>query len=121
MHEMSVAQNIIDIVQQHLPDHNTQTVKTVNVKIGKMAGIVPDSLEFSFQVIAADTPSMTGAVLKMHFVPVIIRCKDCTVESSLDDPFFVCPECGSVNVDTLSGTELQITEIEIEDSSQEVS
>lgn len=121
MHEMSVAQNIIDIVQQHLPEQNNHAVSTVNVKIGKMAGIVPESLEFSFQVIAADTPGMTGAVLKMHFVPLIIRCKDCNTESTIDDPFFMCPGCNSINVDTLSGTELQVTEIEIEDPPQEVS
>lgn len=121
MHEMSVAQNIIDIVIQHLPEDHPGDVKTVNLKIGKMSGIVPDSLEFSFRVIASDTPGLGNANLHMQFVPLIIRCKECKAESTLDEPFFVCPECGSVNVETLSGTELQITEIELEDPPQEES
>jgi len=121
MHEMSVAQNIIDIVIQYLPEDHAAGVKIVNLKIGKMSGIVPDSLEFSFRVIAADTPGLVDANLHMQFVPLIIRCKECKAESTLDEPFFVCPECGSVNVDTLSGTELQITEIELEDPPQEES
>ncbi len=116
MHEMSVAQNIIDIVLQHLPDQNAHTVKSVNVKIGKMAGIVPDSLEFSFRVIAADTPCMIDAELKMQLVPLIIRCNGCTKETNIDDPVFMCPGCNSADVTVLSGTELQVSEIEIEDT-----
>jgi hydrogenase nickel incorporation protein HypA/HybF len=119
MHEMSVAQNIIDIVIQHLPNDNAHRVRNVNVKIGKMAGIVPESLEFSFQVIASDTPGMRDAVLNMHFVPLIIHCRNCHTESELDEPFFICPACNGTQVNILSGTELQVTDIEVDDHLQE--
>jgi hydrogenase nickel incorporation protein HypA/HybF len=115
MHEMSVAQNIIEIVSQHLPKENTHSVKAVNLKIGEMAGIVPDSLEFSFRVIASETPGIGDAVLNMEFVPLIIRCQACGNESHPEEPIFICPACNSVRVDIVSGTELQVTEIEIED------
>jgi hydrogenase nickel incorporation protein HypA/HybF len=119
MHEMSIAQNIIEIVSQHLPKEDAHSVTAVNVKIGEMAGVVPDSLEFSFQVIAAETPGMGDAVLNMEFVPLIIRCQACGSESHPEEPVFICPVCNSVRVDIVSGTELQVTEIEIEDIRQE--
>ncbi len=119
MHEMSVAQNIIDIVSQHLPEENSHSVQSVAIKIGKMAGIVPDSLEFGFQVLAAETPGMEKAVLQMEFTSLVIHCGQCKKDFEIDDPFFICPECTNANVKILSGTELQVTEIEIDDSPKE--
>lgn len=119
MHEMSVAQNIIDIVLQHMPEENSHPVQTVTIKIGKMAGIVPESLEFGFQVLTAETPGMEKAVLQMEFTPLVIHCDQCQKNFEIDDPFFICPECNSANVKILSGTELQVTEIELDDSPKE--
>ena len=48
MHELSVAQNIVEIIQQHIPESELERVIAVRLKIGAAAGIVPDSLEFSF-------------------------------------------------------------------------
>jgi len=121
MHEMSVAQNIIDIVLQHIPGQNSHSVQRVTVKIGKMAGIVPDSLEFGFEALASDTPMMEKAKLNMEFTPLVIHCGKCNKEFELNDPFFICPECNNTKVGILSGTELQVTEIEIDDPPQEES
>jgi len=119
MHEMSVAQNIIDIVTQHLPQNNARSVQTVTVKIGKMAGIVPDSLEFGFQVLASETPKFETAKLHMEFTPLVIQCGECNKDFEINEPFFICPDCSNTNVVILSGTELQVTEIEIDDPPQE--
>jgi len=118
MHELSIAQNIIDIVRQHLPSGGSQKVRTVKVRIGNMAGVVSDSLEFCFNVIITATP-MEGATLVIERVPLVIRCNRCGKEHTLDDPAFRCPFCNSPDVQMVSGNELQVVEIEVPDTHTE--
>jgi hydrogenase nickel incorporation protein HypA/HybF len=118
MHEMSVAQNIVDIVQEHMPDGTETGVRIVRLRIGKMAGIVTDSLEFCFEVITQGTP-LQNAQLEIHTEPLVIRCNTCTRTSEIDEPIFLCPECGSAEVKVESGMELHISEIELYDMQTE--
>ena len=55
MHELSVAQNIVEIIQQNIPESEWARVEAVRLKIGEAAGVIPESLEFSFQAIAAES------------------------------------------------------------------
>jgi hydrogenase nickel incorporation protein HypA/HybF len=119
MHELSIAQDIIEIVRQHLPEGESRTVRTVKIRVGDMAGIVSDSLEFCFNVIINTTP-MQGAALIIERVPLVIRCNRCLKEHTLDDPDFRCPSCSSTEVKVISGNELQVVEIEVTDAQTEV-
>jgi hydrogenase nickel incorporation protein HypA/HybF len=119
MHELSIAQDIIDIVRQHLPAGESHKVSTVKIRVGDMAGVVSDSLEFCFSVIVNATP-MEGAVLVIERVPLVIRCNQCRKEHTLDDPAFRCPFCSSPDVQVISGNELQVVEIEVTDGQTEV-
>ena len=67
MHELSIAQSIVEIVQQHLPSGQIQGVKSVKMKVGHQTGIVPDSLEFCFGAIAEGTV-VQGARLEIENV-----------------------------------------------------
>ena len=46
MHELSVAQSIVEIIQRHVPQSDWERVRVVRLKIGAAAGVVPESLEF---------------------------------------------------------------------------
>lgn len=118
MHELSIAQDIVDIVRQNLPGKGTQPVRRVKVRIGEMAGVVPDSLEFCFQAITSNT-MCEGAALVIEHVPVVLRCNACGKESALEHLAFYCPFCRSTDVVMISGNELQIVEMEIDDPSTE--
>ena len=61
MHELSIAQSIVEIVQQYVPNGETRPVKSVNLKVGEMAGVVPESLDFCFGAITADAAASCGA------------------------------------------------------------
>jgi hydrogenase nickel incorporation protein HypA/HybF len=65
MHELSIAQNIVEIVKQHLPPGQIQSVKSVKMKVGHQAGIVPESLEFCFEAVAEGTV-IQGATLEIE-------------------------------------------------------
>ena len=65
MHELSIAQSILEIIQQHISESDWERVEAVRLKIGAFAGVVPDSLEFSFQAITAET-SLNHARLEIE-------------------------------------------------------
>jgi hydrogenase nickel incorporation protein HypA/HybF len=118
MHEMSIAQQILEIVEQHLPEPVEGRVTAIKLRIGEMAGIVAESLEFCFSAIAEGT-LLEGAALVIEQCPIVVRCKDCEAESRLDFMIFSCPSCGSRNVRMISGNELHVIELELENGREE--
>ncbi|MGD0036435.1 MAG: hydrogenase maturation nickel metallochaperone HypA [Bacteroidota bacterium] len=112
MHELSVAQSIVEIIRQHVPEPDWDRVIVVRLKIGAVAGIVPESLEFSFQAITAES-LLSHARLEIEFVPFRIHCNTCDTKTENEDGFALCGKCGSTDTKMLSGSELNISEIEI--------
>ena len=113
MHELSIAQSIIDIVTQHLPDNNHSQVKSVIVRIGKLSNVLPDSLSFCFEAITKDT-DFEKTELIMKIIPINIECKDCGKISETENYIFSCPSCESTNISIISGNDLNVEEIEVE-------
>ena len=114
MHELSLAQNIFEIVGEHLPKEAFRQVKSVKLRVGEVAGVVPDSLEFCFNAIAAGTP-LQGAVLEVERVPCVMKCNSCGNISSNESGIFLCSFCNGNDLKMISGNELQVTAIELFD------
>jgi hydrogenase nickel incorporation protein HypA/HybF len=113
MHEMGIALQIVEIASASLPaDLGEARVARVNLKIGKLAAVVADSLRFCFDVAIKDTP-LAGADLAIEEIPVVARCKDCNAEWTIDEPVFICKTCESGSLEILSGRELDIESIEV--------
>jgi hydrogenase nickel incorporation protein HypA/HybF len=119
MHELGVATAVLDIVRQHVPESQAHLVRRVRVRLGELAGVVPETLEFCFGAIVAGTPYQ-GAVLDLERVPVRGRCKDCGATLAMHEPVFWCPDCHSSRVRLLSGREMNVTEVELEDEQEGV-
>ncbi|MCP4121755.1 MAG: hydrogenase maturation nickel metallochaperone HypA [Bacteroidetes bacterium] len=115
MHEMGIAMQVVDIATASIPPGMEDVpVECVNLKIGKLAAVVPDSLRFCFEIIIKDT-RLEGAKLDIEEVPVKARCKDCNIEWIIDGPAFSCEKCKSGSIEILSGRELEVASIEIAD------
>lgn len=113
MHEMGIALQIIEIATASIPaELGSPKVEKVNLKIGKLAAVVPDSLRFCFDIATRDTP-LAGAELAIEETPVVARCKACSERWTIDEPAFACRACGSGALEILSGRELDIVSIEI--------
>lgn len=108
MHELSITQSVIDAVVEKM---DGATVKSVRLEIGKLSGVVPDSVRFCFDVICAGT-MLEGARLDIDETPGLARCRDCAGEFALDDLIMLCP-CGSANVEILAGRQLRIKSVEV--------
>lgn len=114
MHELSLAHNVLEIVQQYVPPEDAHTVKTVRMKIGELSGVVVESLEFCFEAITTGT-SLHGARLDVEQIPLRSECRQCATLFRVEQNNFRCPSCGSSNLTIVSGRELQVTEIELND------
>jgi hydrogenase nickel incorporation protein HypA/HybF len=111
MHELSVAQSIIDIVFDHVPVSQRSLVRTVRVRVGAASGVVPESLEFCFSAVIVEGP-LASATIEIESVPFVVRCGTCGAETSAESGIPICADCGAA-AEILSGTELQVKEIEL--------
>ena len=114
MHEMSIAQNIVDIIRENVGPGKEDMVRSVKMKVGEFSGVVRESLEFCFTSLTHNTP-LAGASLDIESVPIKALCNACSGTSALEYGVFICPLCGSNDVKLLSGTELMIETIEIDE------
>jgi hydrogenase nickel incorporation protein HypA/HybF len=118
MHELAIAQNILEIVQQSVPEEKAQWVRSVRMRVGPLSGVVADSLDFCFGAIIGDT-KLRQARLAIEQLPLILRCKNCRNEFKTADLQFLCPACNSSSLELISGKELEIVEIELIDENDE--
>jgi hydrogenase nickel incorporation protein HypA/HybF len=110
MHELGITQNIVAIVSEHAQGAK---VNRVVLEIGALSAILPEAIEFCFDICTQDT-LLVGAILEINRIPGLARCRICKAEITLDKPFGIC-SCGSVELDLIAGEELKIKEIEIEE------
>ena len=113
MHEMSIAHSLIEIVKEEMTKNDVHTLKAVRVHVGQMSAVVPESLSFCFEIMIAGT-ELEGAKLLMEIIPVEGFCKDCERAFEIQDYVFLCPQCGSRNIQTIAGRDLSIVEMEVE-------
>jgi hydrogenase nickel incorporation protein HypA/HybF len=114
MHELAIAQSIIDVVEAKVAECNATHVKGVRLRIGEASGIVVDSLSFCFEMLASLDPTLAGARLLIDIVPHRAHCRHCASEFSVINFIAQCPTCKEWSSEIVSGTELQVLEMEFE-------
>ncbi len=114
MHELSIAQSLLDIVLSEAQAHGVTRVVRVGVRLGAFTNLVPDSLRFCFDLIKENTVA-AQAELMLTEVPSAGLCHDCGQEIDMAEPVFKCPACGSDQVEMTQGRELLVDFIETED------
>ena len=119
MHEMGIVMEVIRIVEASIPSGTSGSdVERINLKVGKLSAVVPDSLRFCFDVATRETP-LKGAKLVIEEIPVTAACNDCRHHWTIENPVFICPACNGSNIEMLSGRELDIESIEIREEGQD--
>lgn len=113
MHELSIAQSLLKIVEDESKKHGVSRVTRVQVRIGTLSAVVPEALSFSFEVISERTVA-EGAELDIEVVPARGRCQNCNIDFEVGSSFFLCPKCGGIASEIISGKELEISHIEAE-------
>ena len=109
MHEMGITRNIVAIVSEHA---KASKVTRVRLEIGKLSAVMPDALEFCFDVVSKGTV-LEGAILEIIELPGRGICRDCGAKIELESLLSACG-CGSRNLERTGGDELNIKEMELE-------
>jgi hydrogenase nickel incorporation protein HypA/HybF len=115
MHELSLTQSLIDIVEDYAGREGFSRVNVLRLSFGRFCCVDPGSLEFTFAVLSQGTKA-EGARLEFDVRPAVLSCAACGGESACDGPFEIrCPRCGSAEVCLTGGTEeLKLQEMDVD-------
>ena len=124
MHELSIVTSIVETVTETLaalPDTSRGArVLEVRLRVGALASVIPESLEFCWGIASEGTP-LEGSKLVVNLLPVVIHCVPCGQDAELEGvQSFRCPRCGEPCSDMRQGRELEIDSIEIEDGEEKL-
>ncbi len=113
MHEMSLCEGILGVLQQQADQQNYQRVKTVFLEIGALAGVEIDALRFSFDVVMHGTLA-DQAQLQIFQVAGKAWCLACGQPVEVQQLYDACPECGNFQLQISDGQQMRIKELEVE-------
>jgi hydrogenase nickel incorporation protein HypA/HybF len=108
MHELAIAESIVQAVQSKIGD---RTVRSVRLQVGQLSGVLTDALSFSFEVAALGT-TLEGAELLIDEPGGRLHCRTCGRDVGRNDLLLLC-ECGSADVEVTAGRELALLSVEV--------
>lgn len=114
MHELYLAESIINIVKDYADRDGFAKVNGILLSYGRLACIESKTLQFAFDVQSKDTPAQ-GAALQFKILPAAIHCFSCQKDLEVNAHTGICPSCGGAEVVLTAGTEeLQILELDVD-------
>jgi len=114
MHELSIVESILEVAEEKAREVNSASIRVIKLRLGEFTAIAREALEFAFEVAQQGTLA-EHARLEIEVVPMVLHCVVCDVGPQPTKPVsFICPQCG-FPLKIVSGKELQIEFIEIEE------
>jgi hydrogenase nickel incorporation protein HypA/HybF len=117
MHEAGIAEGIIETAERHLQGVPHGPVRRLLVRIGELAGVNPDSLDFAFECLSRGT-GVEGARLEIERIPLTVECDACGRRTPVADYVFRCGACGAESVRVATGRELEFVSIDVDDPTE---
>lgn len=114
MHEMSLTEGVIRILEEQAATHGFTKVKTVWLEIGDLSQVDPESMLFCFGAIAKGSAIAAEAVAEIIRVPGQAWCLDCAESVAVATRYDPCPKCGGFGLQVTAGGEMRIKELEVE-------
>lgn len=111
MHEIRIAEDLSGIVLEAASENNLRKVIGINITFGQLVQIVPDIFEFAFRECVRGTIA-ENAKINIEITMVKMKCRGCGNDFYVRENLFVCENCGSADLEIISGKELFIKSIE---------
>ncbi len=112
MHEMSLCERVMQVVEEHAQRQGFSSVKTVWLEIGELAGVEIASMRLCFEVITRGTLA-DSARLEIVELPGEAWCESCARSVRVQRRFDACPDCGGYPLQVTGGDEMRIKELEV--------
>lgn len=113
MHEMSLAEGIVQLIEDAARRDGFATVRSVIVEIGRLSSVEPEALAFCFE--SATLGSIAeGAKLEIVDMPGRGVCLQCAAGMEIENLYDACPRCGGYGVSVTGGTEMRVKELEVD-------
>jgi hydrogenase nickel incorporation protein HypA/HybF len=120
VHELSIVASIVDSVTETLASYPGARVKQVRLRVGALASVIEDSLQFCYGIATEGTP-LECSVLVVKILPVRMHCDRCAQNVEIASlQSFRCPHCDEPVMDMRQGRELEIDSIEIDEAEKSV-
>ncbi|MBI5006189.1 MAG: hydrogenase maturation nickel metallochaperone HypA [Nitrosomonadales bacterium] len=113
MHEMSLAEGVLQIIEDSAKAQNFRRVKTVWLEIGQLAGVEVEAMRFCFDAVMRDSVAQ-GAKLEIVATPGQAWCMDCAATVQVQALYDICPQCGGARLQVTGGNEMRVKELEVE-------
>ncbi len=113
MHEMSLCEGVLQILQDHAESQGFERVRTVWLEIGGLSGVETEAMRFCFDAVMRDTLA-DKARLEIIELPGQAWCMQCAKNVQVRQRFDQCPDCGGYQLQVTGGDEMRIKELEVE-------
>lgn len=120
MHEISIARNLLELLNDQQHGETFTRVKRAKVRVGALSGVDGTALRFAFDLITKETCA-EGCRLDIESVAPVGKCKSCGDKFEVKKYTFVCPLCYGKDITLLDGDQIVLSEIEVESSEVEAS
>ncbi len=114
MHELEIVQQVVNQAVTQAQAAGAERVTGLNLAIGALSDISPESVQFYFDLVSEDTPA-AGAQLSFRWIQPEMRCRACGREFTWapDPPTLTCPQCGSTSLELIRGREFYLESIDV--------
>jgi len=118
MHEIGIANSILDAARSEAALHPGAEPRKVAVRIGELAAVDADALQFAFEALTRDT-DLKFLELGIALSPRRQRCGSCSAEFNVAGHEIQCPQCGEERTECVSGDQLELAYLEMEEREME--
>lgn len=113
MHEMSLAEGVLQLMEDAAVAEGFAKVKAVWLEIGQLSAVEVEAMRFCFDAVTRGSLA-DGATLHIIEQPGQGWCMQCAATVAISERFGACPRCGSHQVQATGGTEMRVKELEVE-------
>ena len=113
MHEMSLAESVLQIIEDTARAQKFSRVRSVVLEVGVLSAVEPEAMLFCFDAVTRGSIA-EGAKLEIVEIPGTGWCMECGKSVTLSERYGLCPECGDARVTITGGNELRVKDMEVE-------
>lgn len=113
MHEMSLAESVLQIIEESAGQHGFTRVSAIVLEVGELAGVEIEALRFALEVVTRESIAQ-GAGVEIVPVPGSGWCMECADTVPISEAYSACPRCGGFQIQVTGGTEMRVRELTVE-------